>query len=33
MIAYLAVRKILNLESSFPTTTGVKKPVVLGRTY
>ena len=33
MIAYLAVRKLQNLEGSFPTTTGVCRPVVLGEIY
>lgn len=30
LIAYLAVRKLYNLPSSFPETTGVKKPICLG---
>ena len=30
LIAYLAVRKLYDLPSSFPGTTGVKKPVCLG---
>jgi anhydro-N-acetylmuramic acid kinase len=30
LIAYLAVRKLYDLPSSFPETTGVKKPVCLG---
>ena len=33
MIAYLAVRKLRNLQGSFPTTTGVYRPVVLGEIY
>jgi anhydro-N-acetylmuramic acid kinase len=30
LIAYLAVRRLYNLPSSFPETTGVKKPICLG---
>lgn len=30
LVAYLAVRRLYNLPSSFPETTGVKKPICLG---
>ena len=33
LISYLAARKIYNLPSSFPTTTGVISPTILGTIY
>ena len=33
LIGYLAVRKILNLPSTFPSTTGVDFPTICGRIF
>lgn len=33
LIGYLAVRRFYNLPSTFPSTTGVRKPTICGRLY